>query len=103
VPPVEGAVAVPEPMFGQLCVVDDEPDEPLLEDVPDPLGVVAPGVEAVSVDVDPPDEVVDEVAVLAVAAEIPRPRLSPTALAAIPAANRGRLNFIALILLTGPQ
>jgi hypothetical protein len=90
-------------MFGQLCVLDDEPDELLFDGVPAPFDVDAPGVETVSVEVDPPDEVVDALVVLAVAAEIPRPRLNPTALAAIPAAKRGRLNFIALILLTGPR
>jgi hypothetical protein len=36
-------------MFGQLCVLDDEPDEPLFDDVPDPLD--ARGVETVSVGV----------------------------------------------------
>ena len=90
-PPVEGAGVLPEPMFGQLCVLDDEPDEPLFDDVPDPLD--ARGVETVSVGVNSPGEVVGELIVPTVAAEILRPGLSPTSLAAIPPANWGRLNF----------
>jgi hypothetical protein len=83
-------------------VLDDDPDEPLFDEVPDPLDADAPGVEAVSVEVVAPGEVV-ELVVSAVAAEMPKPRLSPTALAAIPAATRGRFSFIVLILLTGPR
>jgi hypothetical protein len=73
-------------MFGQLWVLEELPEE----------GAVA--AEGGAVEGLAPDALdaalLGVVVVLAVAAEIPRPRLSPRALAAIPAARKGRLSFM---------
>jgi hypothetical protein len=71
-------------MLVQWCVVE-LPDDELPEDAPELLELVALVSWA---------GVAGELEVLAVAAEIPRPRLSPIALAAMPAASQGCLSFI---------
>jgi hypothetical protein len=94
--------AVPaEPMLGQLPLLDGFSDEPeggaavLAPVAPLELGLAA-DVEALVVWAG-----VDDAVVLAVAAESPMPRLNPSALAAIPAATKGRLYLMVVLLLTG--
>ncbi len=81
-------------MLGQLWVVEEDPGVGVVDELPvDPLDVDP--VEAAVVEAFAVCPVVDaDDVVLAVAAEIPRPRLNPRALAAIPAATNGRFSFM---------
>jgi two-component system OmpR family response regulator len=83
------------PMPGQLWVGLELPEEGVVVELPvDPLDVDP-------LDADPLEDKTlvvwaldDEAVVVAVAADTPRPRLRPRALAAMPAARNGRLSFI---------
>jgi hypothetical protein len=95
-------------MPGQLWLALALPEGGVVVELPvEPLEVDPPEVDPLEVDPLAARTLVvwplveDADVVVAVAAETPRPRLSPRALAAMPAARKGCLSFMGMILLTG--
>ena len=84
-------------MLGQMWLGVEPPPDGGVVDGLDPLEVDPLDVDPLEVEALVVWAVADEgVVVVAVAADTPRPRLSPRALAAIPAATNGRLSFISV-------
>jgi hypothetical protein len=82
-------------MSGQMWLGVEPPEDGGVVDELDPLELDPLELDPLEVEALVVWAVVDAgVVVVAVAADTPRPRLSPRALAAIPAATNGRLSFI---------